>query len=663
MRFLKARFHNLLTIGHAEIYLDGRGLVGIQGKNLDDPSADSVGSGKSSIPDSLSWALWGVTARGVTGDDIINERAKKDAWGEVTLQDGESYYEIRRYRKHKEGKNSVVVYASTGCPPSLASADKVIAMHKATDKETQRVIEQILGCSQEVFMAAIYAGQEAMPDLPSMTDKQLKLLIEEAAGVERIERAYVLAREKAATARGELERIAVKRDQTKERLGSVKASLAGSRLSHEEFERGREGRAFSHETAAVALATEIKTVHAKLLALAEATLRARLAQVAEKLGAHSRRLKDRDALKAQVSTAERQLAVVEAEFKRSAAEVERIAGQIRNAPEEMKKPCPECGKPHTADELKEFVAHLTGKHTAAIRAAQTMNEQVIERRGAVAKLAEQLHAFEATLPDVTDLAREQTDLNRCLSECDALKSQIRLRKKDFDAAKERSATARTEANPYSAAIELQEKQIAELTTLGEGLAHEIERLEARVAIADDVVKVFGPAGVRAHILDTVTPFLNERTADYLSALSDGNITAVWSTLAATAKGELREKFNIEVENSKGANSFRGLSGGEKRKVRLATMMALQDLVASRATKPIDLWICDEVDHALDPAGLERLMGILERRARERGTVLVISHQELSAWIDQMTLVTKQDGVATVSGALCEALGAAETMKA
>ena len=107
-----------------------------------------------------------------------------------------------------------------------------------------------------------------------------------------------------------------------------------------------------------------------------------------------------------------------------------------------------------------------------------------------------------------------------------------------------------------------------------------------------------------------------------------------------------------MENEKGAKSFKGLSGGEKRKVRLATMLALQDLVASRAVKPVDLWIGDEIDDALDPAGLERLMGVLERKARERGTVLVVSHAELRDWIDQVVTVTKRGGLSTIEGALC-----------
>jgi DNA repair exonuclease SbcCD ATPase subunit len=54
---------------------------------------------------------------------------------------------------------------------------------------------------------------------------------------------------------------------------------------------------------------------------------------------------------------------------------------------------------------------------------------------------------------------------------------------------------------------------------------------------------------------------------------------------------------------------------------------------------------------LDDAGLERLMGILERKARERGTVLVISHQSLSDWIPNEITVTKESQhCSTIDGA-------------
>lgn len=126
---------------------------------------------------------------------------------------------------------------------------------------------------------------------------------------------------------------------------------------------------------------------------------------------------------------------------------------------------------------------------------------------------------------------------------------------------------------------------------------------------------------------------------------------MWSTLTESRTGELKEKFTIGVEKY-GTGTFASLSGGEKRKVRLATTLALQDLVSSRATKPIHLWIGDEIDTALDPAGLERLMTLLEMKAREKGTVLIVSHHDLKDWVRDTVTVTMEGKSAKVEGVLC-----------
>jgi DNA repair exonuclease SbcCD ATPase subunit len=47
------------------------------------------------------------------------------------------------------------------------------------------------------------------------------------------------------------------------------------------------------------------------------------------------------------------------------------------------------------------------------------------------------------------------------------------------------------------------------------------------------------------------------------------------------------------------------------------------------------------------SGLERLMTILDKRGREKGTVIVISHNDLGAWIDQSITVINSGGISTI----------------
>lgn len=637
MKFIALSIHNFLTIGQANLNLADKGLVLIQGENEDDSSATSNGVGKSSIPDALCWALYGITARGVTGDAVVNKVAKKNCSVGVAIHDGATQYRVFRYRKDATNKNSLRLFAN--------SAELTLG----TDKETQSLVEKVIGCSYEVFRAAVYSGQEQMPDLPGMTDKQLKVLIEESAGVERIERAYEIARGKHRDAERlmELARLSVAgKDST---IASIRARIAD--LVAKQADWGA-----ANMMAVGSLERQVSVKVGEFHALAEKIKAAKEDQIKVGLDILKVSLNDWNSEQERRRKLESTLRHCETQANKEQIDANRIGDQIKAGKDRVAHAvdakCHACGKPHTKEEIEaillkeaEQMQELKQRLAAALKLRDEYRATAAATRDQIARI-DALPKPEKTLADIA--ASEAA-----LAGIAADKTTLRTIKESVDALAKQREAKKAEPNPYSALIK---KEDAELRDTGEKLElarKELEELTEKVQVLADCVKVFGPAGVRAHVLDTVTPFLNERTSDYLSVLSDGNITAIWTTLVRNKSGELKEKFTIEVEHAKGGDSFAALSGGEKRKVRLAAMLALQDLVAGRATKPIDLWIGDEIDDALDEAGLERLMTILERRARERGTVLVISHNNLKDWCDQTAIVTKSGGVSKVEGALCE----------
>lgn len=649
MEILKLEINNFLTIGEATLGLDNKGLVLLRGENRDDPSASSNGSGKSSIPDAICWALYGETARGASGDSVVNKVAKKDCRVRITLRDGDTVYCITRYRKHKEYKNVTLIHSWTYGEWEGAGVSGV-EMHKATEKETQLAINEIMGCTPEVFMASIYAGQEAMPDLPKMTDKQLKALIEQAAGVERLEKAYEISRSKAMVAKSQLEGTASLLVRAESDRASTFEKLRDSAGKYREFELGREGRSVELLSQAAALEAKIPELEDSIIGADAESARDKLKEIATTLSKHRELTATHGELLRDVRTAENEVTRTQTEYDRECKTLRTIKAAIDNAPEEMKKPCGECGKPHTEDELAEYIEHQTKRLREQADVVRSSQAKLSMTKSVLEMAQKNLSEFE--LPDVSAIAEEQRKLQGVIDTVASVEVKVERVKDQVKVLRDKAETVKTETNPYKETVRLLNEEVKEGDKLIEKLKIERAEKEHAYEVAQSVVAVFGPAGVRAHILDTVTPFLNDRTGDYLGALSDGSITAVWSTLGETKAGDLREKFNIEVVNDKGAEDFIGLSGGEKRKVRLATMLALQDLVASRAVKPINLWIGDEVDDALDVAGLERLMGIMERKARERGTVLIISHNDLSDWIDDQTVVIKDGGVSRVEGVLC-----------
>lgn len=632
MKFHELNIANFLTIREARVNLCDRGLQLVQGSNEDDSSASSNGAGKSSLVDAICWALYGLTAREVKGDAVINLGAKKECSVSITVSSGDSQYRITRYRKHSTGKNSLVVEALV----DEAGTD----LSKGTDAETQKVVEQILGCSYEVFIAAVYSGQEAMPDIPRMKDKELKILIEEAAGLQRIERAYEHAREKMGEAKSALARVTDKLSSAEVEKARAESDLEETSARCSAWEAAREGRVADTkallESKSIALATVRKDIED---ATPEKEARCtRIAEIDLALSAHKELAEGVVAVERRLRAAE--MGIDANNLKRLAAQVKGFEGQIENAASEVKKPCAECGTVLESMSVADYVAHRQGHLDAAKAALAGAKAEAIKQLAVVTALRTEAETLRAAVPDVTASTTERGSLTKTLAAYAVMESTEKRLVGEEKALTEQLLMRRSEPNPLKEVQESAEKRLvkaaASIAALTDDTTTKIRELEIAAAVA----KVFGPAGVRAQILDSVTPFLNERTGDYLSALSDGEIQAVWTTLTRGASGDLKEKFSIDVTHAKGSDTFAGLSGGEKRKVRLATALALQDLVASRATQPIGIWVGDEIDDALDPAGLERLMTILERKARERGTVIVISHSDLRDWIDSTTTVRK-----------------------
>ncbi|QIG69134.1 DNA repair exonuclease subunit 2 protein [Rhizobium phage RHph_N1_15] len=643
MKFTSLTIESFMAITEAKFALADRGLVLIQGVNLDDTSAKSNGAGKSSIFDALCWCLFGVTARDEAGDAIVNDKAGKNTRVVVEINDNGHTYLIARHRKHKQHKNALMV---SHLPPTLGAAWGELT--KGTDKLTQEVVDKILGCSLDVFVGSIYAGQERMPDLPGMTDKQLKLLIEEASGVTVLEAAYGEARNRAQAAKLAAQSVVQTFDNitlTKDHCLSNLTNAQGQRAL---WETERSDRVTQETGFARDYVQKVRDIEAQIQTYpAKTELETRIKDLDDKIAAVGHEQQELRDLQTAAALADNKVAGLRRDLQRLASDFAAKKDAIAQIEHNVGCPCDSCGREMTAAEVAPAKTAAVKQANAVASEHKRVKQELEDAQNNAQKLTSERDAFQASMTDVSQATQLRSDLQVKLNEVNHL-----LQAKENEATRarqhaDRAKGIKVEPNPHDRTIDRFKAQLEEHEQRLADLAGEKDKADTDVAHADAVVKVFSPAGVRAHIMDEVTPFLNQRTAHYLGILSDGNISATWTTLVPNAKGELKEKFSIEVENTMGGKRFGLQSGGEKRKVRIACALALQDLVATRATKPIDIFLGDEIDDALDDAGLERLMQLLEEKAKERGSVFVISHRSLRDWIPQVIEIQKQNGETTV----------------
>lgn len=632
MKFPELEIHNFLAITDAKINLSDRGLVLLQGSNHADSSADSNGVGKSSIPEALEWCWFGETARGLAGDGVINNVAKKDCFVKSVAVDGHITYTATRYRKHRTGKNTFTLKSFDGF--------KETDLTKGTEKLTEEVARGIIGCSLEVFAASIYAAQEKMPDLPAMTDKNLKVIIEEASGASLLENVYRHAAKALNDAEKELVTRKATASASQSQLDFIRSQLVNATAQLSSWDTNRGVREADIRASVTPLLPVIKKLKEDVDAIDKAAIEAKIADCDSKIGLVAEEQKGLTALDKTLADAKVYLGMYQNEVAMHSNALTRASAALAGVEHQVGCPCTSCGRPLTDKELAAAKASKQADVDGHKKAVAEAEEKVRLQESAVDDAQRARNEFAATMTDITAVATQRAVYDKHLaSYYDLVRQQTSIVNQAKNL-RDQLIAVQAEANPHQKTIDTLTKQAETVEkALTEALAKVTEQ-EEEVALEAEVVKIYGPAGVRATILDDVTPFLNSQTAKYLTILSDGNIEATWTTLTPDAKGNLKEKFTIDVNNTLGGDNFKAISGGEKRKVRIATALALQDLVATRATKPIELWIGDEIDDALDKSGLERLMQILEEKARERGSVFVISHNELRDHIKQVMLIEK-----------------------
>lgn len=647
MKCVRFEIQNFMGIGSAKLDLSDKGLVAIQGVNNKDSSASSNGAGKSSFADGLAWCVYGTTARdGLSADEVVNNTAGKDCQvTSVWEEDDGGFYTITRWRKRPGAKKNGVSLVYTS--PAGVDTD----LTKGKDSLTQVEIDKAMGCSEDVFIAAIYAGQEKLPNIPAMTDGELKQLVEKASGVDVLVAAYKIARDKLKEAENAQDRwradhVRMERDVTnaKTRLDNLIQQRDGYEVKRRRDIDAMKLTLQEHVTRARQHQTERDSVDPTRLTAEVAKLDAKIAAVEKERDEEQRLLHEHTDANARLSS-------ITAHFSRAHQDALDQKKRLDNINSQVGKPCDTCGKPYEEHDIGDAKRIASDKLRSLVARARELKDDVATAQGVVTERAQKLAEYRSRMTDVSATVSERQRFAQLLA--DRKRAEDRLASETAQArrVREQIDALKVAANPFIALVDGADKELTDAAAEFRKSEEAGVALEKRVQVCKDVVKVYGPAGVRAHVLDNVTPFLNDRTADYLGTMSDGNISAVWSTLSLNGKGELVEKFAIDVKKPGDAESFAGLSGGEKRKVRLACALALQDLVASRATKPIELWIGDEIDDAMDEAGLERLMNVLERKARERGTVLVISHNSLNDWIRDVVTVTRDGGLSRIEGCL------------
>ncbi len=169
---------NFMSVGNQTQAIDfDRGqLTLVLGENLDlggDDSGARNGTGKTTIINGLSYAIYGQALTNIKRDNLINKINSKGMLVTVTFEKDGVEYHIERGRKP-----NLLKFSINGQEQELQDLDE----SQGDSRETQKAIEEMFGMSHEIFKHLVALNTYTEPFL-SMKSGDQRSIIEQLLGI------------------------------------------------------------------------------------------------------------------------------------------------------------------------------------------------------------------------------------------------------------------------------------------------------------------------------------------------------------------------------------------------------------------------------------------------------------------------------------------------
>jgi len=681
IKFKNLTVKNFMSVGNATqgINFDRNDLTLVLGENLDlGGDGSRNGTGKTTIINALSYALYGNALSNIRKDNLVNKTNGKNMLVSLEFSVNNKEYKIERGRK----PNVLKFYVNH---EEQTATDEA----QGENKETQEAIERILGMSHDMFKHVLALNTYTEPFLSLKANDQ-RTIIEQLLGItllsERADKIKELNKQtKDAISQEEFRvravqeansRIEEQIESLKRRSGlwqkKVDSDLAYLAAQYDELAKiDIEVELQSHRDLTVwNVKKQQADAYNALVARETAWRQKHTAEVAAAGRAYldKNRINIETELSAWAAlTAYNQKAKDIAELEKliarcvaDEAKETKLVDKLRAEVEELKNhKCYACGQDfHDTNHESVLAAKEKALQEAALQLLAT-NTQWIENTDALKALGELGTKPSTHYKTEAEAIRHSSELDSLKAALDSKEAETNPFSEQLDeleavvvppqpathydteaeAIEHRSrvnnlldqiAKKGDEKDPYTEQIDEMQKQA--LQTVNYDTINELTRVQEH---QEFLLKLLTSKDsfVRKKIIDQNLSYLNQRMTHYLDRIG----------LPHTVK--FNNDLSVSIEELGRELDFDNLSRGERTRLILSMSWAFRDVWES-LYHPINLLFIDELmDNGLDTQGVENGLSLLKHMSRERHkSIWLVSHKdELAGRVENILKVVKENG--------------------
>jgi DNA repair exonuclease SbcCD ATPase subunit len=190
-----------------------------------------------------------------------------------------------------------------------------------------------------------------------------------------------------------------------------------------------------------------------------------------------------------------------------------------------------------------------------------------------------------------------------------------------------------EVTAHNTKVDLVSKQLVEMNQELETYSGKLHELSERMSILNVLTKTFSTTGLVAYKIESLVKDLEDITNKYLVDLSDGRFQIGFKISAS-------DKLNVVITDNGRDIEILALSGGEKARVNVATLLAIRKLMQTLSSSRINLLILDETVETLDTDGKEKLVEVLLHE--EHLNTFLVSHGFSHPLLEKINVIKRNN---------------------
>ena len=571
---------NFMSVGNVTlaVHIDRSGLTLVLGNNLDlGGDGSRNGTGKTTIINALSYSLYGLALYNIKKDNLINKTNGKHMVVTVEFEKDGVEYRVERGRSPRFFRFYV---------QNQQSGDEATDEQQGEGRETQKVIDRLLGMSHDMFKHIVALNTYTEPFL-SMKNNDQRDIIEQLLGITMLTEKAERLKEQQKTVRDSIKEEEIKISAVKEANERFEKSIA-------DMERRQRMWIKKRNDDIVDIEKEISVME--------------LLDIDQEVAKHSE-LEDWNTNNNKLTETQRWLDNIVRESKKYDKTVNKLEKEIELLKDHK---CHACGQDLHDDSQEQIL--------------RNKEEQLGEARSNLLDNQAQQKEHNDVIANIGTLGQMPVTHYNTLAE--ALQHQNTL------------TTLRAEVTKLQDSVDPYSEQIDQMRN--EGLQ------EVNWDTMNELVKVREHQDFLYKLLTNKDSFVRKRIIEQNLIFLNNRLGYYINQLGLPHDVMFQPDLEVSIQQLGQDLDFDNLSRGERNRLILSLSWAFRDVFESM-NHPINFMAIDElIDSGMDSAGVDNALGVLKKTERERNkNILLISHkEELVGRVNNVLQVTKENGFTT-----------------